>query len=338
MSDQTPHQEPDSTPAFVDPEPTPAASKRDLALRPLWAAVAVLALVVVVGGILLWRQTQDRGEQLAALRDRLNDADARVAKLEALPPPPDLTPLQRSVADLGSKLTALANKPPPQATLDDASRQQLAAVSGRIDSVTARQDQLGTAEQSDVAKLKDQISALTAKVAAVGTQADASTKASSAVTALSAKEARTAQLQAAAAALAAGHPLGSIPDAPAALAKFATQAPPTEASLRLSFDSAAQAAREAGQPAPQTVPFFARMWQRAESSVTVKAGNTLVVGDALSDTLQRAHGLLDAGDLSGAVFALGALSGPAAQAMAPWREQAQSLLDARAALISAADR
>ena len=337
MSDQPPHSEPDPAPAVADPEPTPAASPRDPAVRPLWAAVAVLALVVVVGGTLLWRQTHERGAQLAALQDRLNEADARVGKLEALPPP-DLTPLQRSVAELGSKVTALANKPPPQATLDDASRQQLAAVSGRIDSVTARQDQLGTAEQADVAKLNDQISALTAKIAAVGAQADASTKASSAVTALSAKATRTAQLQAAAAALAAGRPLGNIPDAPAALAKFATQAPPTEASLRLSFDSAAQAARQAGQPISQTVPFFARMWQRAESSVTVKAGNTLVVGDALADTLQRARGLLDAGDLAGAVSALGALSGPAAQAVAPWREQAQSLLDARAALISAADR
>ncbi len=34
--------------------------------------------------------------------------------------------------------------------------------------------------------------------------------------------------------------------------------------------------------------------------------------------------------------ALDGLAGPAAAAMAPWRAQAQSLLDARAALITAA--
>ena len=209
-------------------------------------------------------------------------------------------------------------------------------MSGRIDGTTARQDQLGTAEQSNAAKLGDQLSALNAKVAALGTQVDASTKASSAVTALSAKETRTAELQAAAAALAAGRPVGTIADAPPALAKFATQAPPTDASLRLSFEAAAKAARDAGQPTPESTPFLQRMWQHAEASVTVKAGNTLVVGDALSDTLERARRLLDAGDLAGAVAALGGLSGPAAQAMAPWRDQAQSLLDARAALISAA--
>ena len=216
-----------------------------------------------------------------------------------------------------------------------------------MDSATARENQLGTAEQADVAKLTDALNGLSdklngglgaadAKTAALATQVEASTKASSAVTALSAQEARVAQLQSAAAALAAGRPLGSIPNAPPALARFATQAPPTEASLRLSFQSAADAAREAGEPSPQTMPFLQRMWQRAQSSVTVKAGNTLVVGDALSGTLDQARHLLDAGDLAGAVGALNGLSGPAAQAMAPWRDQAQSLLDARAALISAA--
>ena len=84
------------------------------------------------------------------------------------------------------------------------------------------------------------------------------------------------------------------------------------------------------------MPFLQRMWQHAQSSVTVKAGNTLVVGDALSSTLAHARQLLDAGDLAGAVAALDGLSGPAAQAMAPWRSQAQSLLDARTALIAAA--
>ena len=47
--------------------------------------------------------------------------------------------------------------------------------------------------------------------------------------------------------------------------------------------------------------------------------------------------LLDAGDLPGAVTTLDGLTGAAAAAMAPWRAQAQSLLDARSALITAAN-
>ena len=347
MSDESPHNAPldaSVNAPVLEHEPSSATVNqtrpaREAATRPLWIAFIILLIVAAMGGFLLWSDGQARNAQLAALGGQLADANTRLGRLEAVPPPPppvDIAPLQGAIAGLEGRLTALANKPPPQATLNEAGRQQIAALAGRIDSIGARQDQLGTAEQGDLVKLNDQIAALTAKVTALAAQADASTKASSAVSALSAREARTAQMGAAAAALAAGRPLGDLADAPPALAKFATQAPPTEASLRLSFDAAAQAARSAGQPTPETVPFFRRMWQRAESSVTVKAGNTLVVGDALSGTLDHARQLLDAGDLSGAVTALDGRSGPAAQAMAPWRAQAQSLLDARAALITAA--
>ncbi len=341
MSDKAPHDTPVLEHEPIQPvtHTAPIEPAREPDTRPLWVAVVLLLLVAGVGGYLLWSDGQSRDAQLAALQGRLQDTDTRVNTLESAPPPPppvNIAPLQQAVSGLESRLSALANKPPPAAKLDDEGRQQIAALSGRVDSITARQDELGTAEKSDVAKLNDQIAALTAKVTALGTQVDASMQASSAVTALSAREARTAELQAAAAALAAGRPVGSIPNAPPALAKFATVAPPTEASLRLSFDTAAEAARAAGQPTPETVPFFRRLMQRAESSVTVKAGNTLVIGDALSGTLDHARQLLEAGDLAGAVSTLGALSGPAAQAMAPWREQAQSLLDARAALMTAA--
>ena len=45
---------------------------------------------------------------------------------------------------------------------------------------------------------------------------------------------------------------------------------------------------------------------------------------------------MNAGDLQGAVSALDALTGDAAQAMAEWKAKAQSLLDARAALATLA--
>jgi hypothetical protein len=60
------------------------------------------------------------------------------------------------------------------------------------------------------------------------------------------------------------------------------------------------------------------------------------VGAPAAVVLGTARDRLEAGDLAGAVAALDGLDGPAAQAMAPWRAHAQSLLDARAALAAMA--
>jgi hypothetical protein len=76
------------------------------------------------------------------------------------------------------------------------------------------------------------------------------------------------------------------------------------------------------------------MWRKAQTLVTVRQGDTVLVGAPAAVTLNAARGKLDAGDLAGAVAALSALDGPAAKAMAGWRSDAQALLDARAALTS----
>ena len=299
---------------------------------PLLIAVVVLGLIVVVGGIVLWRSGSAANDQVAQLQGQLAALQGRVDKVEARPvpvppppppPPPDLGPLEH-------RLTALEQKPPPQAQLDNAGQQQIADVSSRIDGVAARQNQLGTTEQADVAKLDGRINDLTTQMAAV-------TKAGSAIASLADRQARTARLQMANVALQSGKPLGEIPSAPPALAQFATKPPPTEASLRLSFDAAAEAAHEAGQPPKETTPFLSRVWDRAQSALTIREGDRIIVGDPVSGVLGHARHLLDAGDLPGAVTALDGLAGPAAAAMAPWRAQAQSLLDARAALITAAN-
>ena len=355
MTDETPHSvtdiaaEPTHDPLVAPPspmQPEPAAPARDRS-GALLAAVAVLALIVLVGGYLLWRNGSGSADQVAQLQAQLGTSQTQLAALQARlekvearplptppPPAPDLRPLEQ-------RLTTLEQKPPPVAQLDNAGQQQIAAVSSRIDGVAARQNQLGTteqtdigklgaAEQADIAKLNDQLAALTTQMAAV-------TKAGSAIATLADRQARTARLQMANAALQSGKPLGDIPAAPAALAVFATKPPPTEASLRLSFEAAASAAHDAGQPAKEDTPFFTRMWDRAQSGVTIRQGDRILVGDAVAGVLESARHLLEAGDLPGAVAALDGLSGPAAAAMAPWRAQAQSLLDARNALITAAN-
>lgn len=333
-------------PLAGEPHPASAALGRDRS-APLLAAMAVLALVVVIGGYLLWQRgagsadqvTQLQG-QLGTIQGQLAAMQGRVEKLEArplpVPPPPpaDLRPIEQ-------RLTSLEQKPPPQAQLDGAGQDQIAAVSSRIDGVAARQNQLGTTEQADVLKLgtaqQADIAKLNEQIASLTTQMATVTKAGSAIASLADRQARTARLQMANVSLQSGKPLGDIPGAPAALAQFATKAPPTEASLRLSFDAAANGAHAAGQPPKETTPFLTRMWDRAQSGLTVREGDRIIVGDAVSGVLEHSRHLLDAGDLPGAVAALDGLAGPAAAAMAPWRAQAQSLLDARAALISAAN-
>jgi hypothetical protein len=145
-----------------------------------------------------------------------------------------------------------------------------------------------------------------------------------------------AKLRTASAALASGLPLGTLPGAPPALARFATVAPPTEPALRLSFNHFADAAEAASKPAGDGHDFFGRMWVRAQMLVTVRQGDHVLVGAPAAVTLEAARGKLDAGDLAGAVAALGALDPAAAAAMAPWRADATALVDARAALAALA--
>ncbi|WP_158743627.1 hypothetical protein [Acidisphaera sp. L21] len=288
--------------------------------------VVVLAVIVVVGGIALWRSAAGSADQVAALQNQLSALQARLASVEARPlppPPPDTRPLEQ-------RLTTLEQKPPPLAQLGPESQQQIAGISSRIDGVAARQNELGVREQTDVAKLNDQVGALNSQMSVV-------TKAGTAITALADRQARTARLQMANVALQSGKPLGEIPSAPPALAAFATKPPPTEASLRLSFDKSADDARAAGQPPKDTTPFLSRVWNKAQAGLVIRQGEHVLVGDAVTGILEHSRHLLDAGDLPGAVSALDDLTGPAAAAMAPWRAQAQSLLDARAALISAAN-
>ena len=340
--------------------PPPDGSSR----TPYLIAIAILVIALIAGGIYVLQTNGASADQLAQLQSKLDSLNQRTASLEARPvpqppppppPPPNLRPLEQ-------RLTALENKPAPVAQLDQAGHDEIAALAGRVDGIAARQTLLGTQEQTDfgraqqelkdavgkvndqeaadIGKLADQEKADVAKLndqlASVGTRLDAAAKAAGQIGAIDARQGRLAQLQAASGALAAGRPLGAIPNAPPALAQFATKPAPTEADLRLSFDQAAAAARKAGQPYADTQPFLSRLWDRAQSGLVVREGSRVIVGDAVSGVLDSAKQQLDAGDVAAAVAALDGLAGPAAQAMAPWRAQAQSLLDARAALISAA--
>ena len=62
----------------------------------------------------------------------------------------------------------------------------------------------------------------------------------------------------------------------------------------------------------------------------------MLVGDPIAGVIARARDKLNNGDLAGSVEALKGLAGPAAAAMQPWTDQAQSLVAARSAIASLA--
>ncbi len=294
--------------------------------------------------------------QVAALEARpaaptLGPLEARIAAVEARPVPPNLAPLEGrmsalegrpvpppvNLAPLEGRITALEGRPVPPpvdltplegriAALEGRPPVNLApltgrvdTLSGRVDAVTGRVDALGGRED-----------ALEPRVAATEQQGK---QVAGQLGAVAERSQRISRVQAAMAALEAGQRLGDIPGAPPAVARFALDAPPTEQALRGSFDRAADAAQHAEQPAiMDNQSFGGRLWTRAQQAVTVRQGDHVVVGDPLAGVLGRARGLLDAGDLAGAVAAVDTLTGPPAAAMADWAGQAHGLLDARKAL------
>jgi len=124
-------------------------------------------------------------------------------------------------------------------------------------------------------------------------------------------------------------PLGT--NAPAALTRFNTEAPPTEATLRLSFEDAARAARAAMEPGTgQGVLESAA--SRLQGLVTIRRGDQVVMGDAAGAALERARRALEAGDLAATLGYLDTLPDPAKAAMQSWIDRARALVDARVAL------
>ncbi|HEY4043601.1 MAG TPA: mitofilin family membrane protein [Rhodopila sp.] len=293
-----------------------------------------LGFVLLAAAIIyLWQypgmpgESVDEVQALHAIGQHLDEVDARVSRLEQRPPPDlskitapadalksNIDALDSKVAALDSKIDTMASKVADQTQV--ASR--LDALSGRIESLSGR-------DQTGIDATKRQADALASRVASLEAHA-------ANVEALDKRLSRVAKLQDAALALASGRPVGDLPDAPPALARYAHTAPPTEAQLLLRFHGAEQAALAAPQPDASNTPFLARVWDRAQDLITVRRGDDVVVGNSTATTLTQAQSALDAGDLAGAVAAVESLKGPPGQAMAGWLEDARGLLSARTAL------
>ncbi|EHL99289.1 hypothetical protein HMPREF9946_03287 [Acetobacteraceae bacterium AT-5844] len=138
-------------------------------------------------------------------------------------------------------------------------------------------------------------------------------------------------------ALEAGKPLGAalagLPGTPPpALERYSTAAPPTMASLRLSFEEAARAARAAAEPATEGQGVLEAAATRLSNLVTIRRGETVVWGDAVSGELEGARQALNAGDIAAAVQKVEGLPESVRAPMAGWIAQAKGLMEARGAL------
>ncbi len=268
------------------------------------------------------------GDRMTRLEQASGQADA-AAKAAA-----SGTAALAVLGDRLGKLEQATGQTAQQAEADQKAQQgDTAALSALNDRLAKLEQATGQVQSQDAADQKAQaadlqtLTALNDRVAKLEQGAGVATGAAKDAT-------RAIQLEAAAAALQAGQPLGALPGAPPALARFATTAPPTEAALRADFPRVADVARAQSQPDNASRSFLNRALARLQQSVVVRQGDHVVVGDPAAGVLARAQASVSAGDLKGAADTLGALTGPAAKAVQEWVGQARALLDARAALAA----
>lgn len=326
------------------PEPPPAAPPS----RSLPWLTTIGFVILAAGLLLVWLfpatpessdEAIDRlARHLATLQERVTRLEQRpsaqaldlgplTARVTALEQRPASSPPPAELKGLADRVVALEKRPAPAAA-QPAPAPDLAPLEARIAALEQRR-------LPDLAPLAAQVAALEqrkppdlgpleTKMAALETSERAMEK----------RMNRTAQVQAAATALAAGQKLGELPGAPAALARFANTAPPTEAVLRLAFPDAAREALAAAHPTTGDKPLLTRLWSQAQELVTVRQGDRVLVGDPTAGVLEQARAALDAGDLAGAVASVASLQAAPAQAMASWLGEARGLLEARAALAA----
>ena len=338
------------TPASIGPAPVGPAPVGPAPVGPApvgSAAVAALdsRLDTLQQRVVLLEQ-RPAPTPFAPLEHRLGLLDERLARLEQRPAPAPDVALEQQLGTLDQRLTQLEQRPAPAP--DAALEQRLTQLEQRPAAAAPTATPNAEPSTAPDAPVEQRLAALEQRLAqleqrpagtAVAGAADVrplEQRLAQAEQAISTSAARAARLHAVGTALEAGRPLGDLPGAPPALARFATASPPTEAALRLAFPVAAGAAARASDPATAGLTLPWRMWQQVQTLFTLREGDKILVGAPATSVLAQAQARLDAGDLPGAVATLDQLDAAAAKAIASWREQAQSLLDARVALAGLA--
>ncbi|MBL6453930.1 hypothetical protein JMJ55_01270 [Belnapia sp. T6] len=317
---------------------------RPVDIRPLETQLA--ALTERLAG--LERNTTGAGERDAAVERRVQALEAKPAIDPAtLAPREAVDALNGRIERLTERLEAQAKALEAQGkTLDDRLAEAARAAEQRQgqqdQALQQRLGQLDQAAQQRGAALEQTITQrLTALEGTLTQRMTTLEQAQARIAAIEGRTARLAAVDGLRGALLAGQPLGDSlgrlgQGAPPALTRFAQVAPPTESSLRLSFEDAAKAARAASDAAQ--APDGSRggvvdsALARLGGLVTVRRGDQVVWGDAAEGQIERARRALEAGDIEMSLTEIDKLPPPARAAMQNWAEQARALVAARSAL------
>jgi len=300
--------------------------------------------------------------------------ETRITALEARPratAAADLAPLTQRLEALEARLAGLEGRPAPSPHISGLAPRALAeTLATRLDRITERQDALAARLQAadaealrrtedlarsvlmrlEAAEKTEAERIMAAGAALEGRLAGAESALGARMLALEAAQARIAGLEARTngvqaigalrARLDAGQALGQalapFANPPAALSRFASASPPTEAALRLAFEDAARAARAASEPSREGQSILESASARLAGLVPIRRGGTIIWGDEAAAALEAARRALEAGDLAGALGKLAPLPQAARAALAAWEAEAQALLAARAAIITLA--
>ncbi len=306
---------PDAAPAAPPPATDTPPEPRRASLVPLLVLLDLVLVALAAGYV--WRFPPTVTEaRLAALEER-------VTALAARPSPPS-SPSSSPSSPPSAEIAALATRLQGDESLLDALAKQQAALAAAAENQPA----------PPAAPPAPDITALLARLHEDEARLDALTESSGAMSRQVAgvvdRTTRLARLEAAGDALAAGRPLGDLPGAPPALARFAATPPPTLATLRAAFPAAAAAARAAAAP-PSLVP-TSRLMDWIGAVMTIRRGDQVLVGDTLATRLAAVRAALAGDDLAGALAALAPIEGAPAAALASWQSEAANLLAARRAL------
>jgi hypothetical protein len=319
------------TPPVPPAEPkSPAPQTKRGVIGPL---LIILGFLILAGGEgYLW--------QLYHTLPPPADNSAQIADLQA-----QISTLQQAQKTAAAPPEAAATAPAAPATADQNPdlANQLAALSALVNALQTQTNADHTvlntlqASNADLPKFQAAVTALQAQAVSDHTALTTLQSSTADLTTLTTKISTLSRLAAARMALDAGQPLGDIPNAPPALAQFATTPPPTQAALVLAYPAAAQAASAASIAGNATGSYWSRVLARLENLITISNGSHVIIGAPAAAVLAQAQQLLNAGDLAGAVTTLDQLSSTTQQAMGTWLTQARALLAARAAIGTLAD-
>lgn len=355
---------------WVTPRPAPAPNPAQATIAALEARIAALE---ARGGPDL---TPVERRLTALEARPAADLSGIERRLAAIPAPADLRPLEGRIEGLTGRVAAAEARagealarplPDPAAFAPRAALEGLTSradrQSERLDAVAARQqagdaeairrtedlargvgERLAAAERAEAERIAAAASGLESRLrgaeSQIATRLAALEAAQARVAAVESRATRLAAFDALRLRLDAGQPLGpalaALPGAPAALTRFATAGPPTEPSLRLSFEAAARAGRAASEPARDGQGMLDSAVSRLSGLVTVRRGDQVVWGDAAAADIEGARRALEAGDIDAALARIDRLPPAARAAMADWVAQARALGAARAALATLA--